>query len=166
MDYFIAHPIATPSLKTQLAETFGGDVQIAFEEKNTLWSVIRQVKVSFISRFETLLDEVEPQEGFALAGIRDITVMKLGAICGREEYKDYIDLACLARHTDPRSWISWWQEVYPNQDFTSWLVALSAISTAPLAQTEVYGEYCDVPIASTLIQTAKDITAYAEHLFG
>ena len=33
----------------------------------------------------------------------------------QEEYKDYFDLACITA-TDVRSWASWWQEVYPEQD--------------------------------------------------
>lgn len=166
LDYFIAEPIATPLLKERLAGRFGSKVQITFEEKNTLWTTIEGVKVSFISRFETLLDEAARTDGLVLAGLRDITLMKLSAICSREEYKDYFDLACLAQHTDVRSWLSWWQEIYPNQDFTSWLVALGAVDSVPPVPLDALSACQSVSVSKTLLETARTLTEYAERMVG
>jgi len=142
LDYFIANPIDTLALKNKLAEIFSETtVEILFETKDTLWCVIDGVNVSFISRFDALLEMPQPADSFRLAGIKDITVMKLVAICGREEYKDYFDLACIAKETDVRSWISWWQEVYPEQDIMSWAVALSAVDSIQKIPLEIAEDF-------------------------
>lgn len=165
LDYFSNEPIDTTSLKKQLTDSFGA-VEVTFEEKNTLWTTIDGVKVSFISRFETLLDEPVDTDGLVLAGVRDITIMKLNAICGREEYKDYFDLACLTQHTDIRSWMSWWEAVYPNQDATSWLVALGAVGSVPSVPLETGDAYENLSVPNTLLQAARDITKHAERMLG
>jgi len=164
LDYFTAHPIDTPSLKEKLQEHFGTRTRVTFEEKNTLWVSIDSVKVSFISRFDKLLDPAEKEDVFSLAGLRDITVMKLGAICGREEYKDYFDLACLSQCTDVRLWREWWEEVYPNQDSTSWLIALSAVDSLPSVPLRIFDTYNKLEVSKTILQTAKDITAHSERM--
>ena len=66
-------------------------------------------------------------DAFRLAQMKDITIMKLSAICGREEYKDYFDLACIATVTDSRSWNKWWQKVYKNNDPISYIIALANV---------------------------------------
>lgn len=163
LDYFTPQAIDTTLLKSTLMEHVP-EMSVTFEEKNTLWVDIKGVKVSFISRFEKLLDEVERVEEFPLASPRDITVMKLNALCGRDEYKDYFDIACLAKDSDIRSWIAWWEEVYPNQDFTSWVVALSAVDSVTPVPLDIFGEYKNLPVSKTILQVARDITEYAEKI--
>lgn len=126
LDYFINKNIDTFLLKNQILEKFDGySVQFVFEEKNTLWCVIDGVKVSFISRFDVLIKEAIVLDGFRLATLDDLVAMKLLAICGREEYKDYFDLACLSAITDIREWNNWWQKVYKNSDPISFMIALA-----------------------------------------
>ena len=85
LDYFINKEIDTLKLRNEIFQTFPSvNTHILFEEKNTLWCSIDNIKVSFISRFDDLLEPVEVVDGFRLAGVKDITVMKLSAICGRE----------------------------------------------------------------------------------
>jgi len=126
LDYFINQDIDTFKLKNIIQNAFiGKQIEFTFEEKNTLWCIIDKVKVSFISRFDPLIDDVLITENFRLAQINDLVVMKLSAICGREEYKDYFDLACLANITDVRLWNTWWQKVYKNSDPISFMIALA-----------------------------------------
>lgn len=154
LDYFVAKPIDTMALKKKMQEVFSlVKIEILFEEKNTLWCVIDGVKVSFISRFDALLDPVEVLDDFRLIGMKDLTVMKLMAVCGREEYKDYFDLACIALETDIRSWVFWWQEIYPEQDVISWVVALSAVS-----------EVQEIPLEIEEIFRSKDVSGSIEHV--
>lgn len=156
LDYFIAQPINTLLLKQKIMETFPFvAVEILFEEKNTLWCIIDGVKISFISRFVPLIGPVEIIENFRLADIKDITVMKLAAVCGREEYKDYFDLACIAIETDIRSWVFWWQEAYPEQDVMSWVVALSAVSGVQ-----------EIPLESQAGIKGKDVVGRIEQVVG
>ncbi len=164
LDYFINAQIDTLKLKDRLFEIFAkADVRILFEEKNTLWCSINGVKISFIYRREPLIDEVHVVQNFRLARVKDITVMKLSAICGREEYKDYFDLACLASVTDVRSWVPWWEAAYPNADYTSFLVALSYADKIKHIPLEVFDTYKDIDVTKTLFSVTNDITTYISH---
>lgn len=159
LDYFSAKPIDTISLKRDISETFSSvKTEILFEEKNTLWCMINGVKVSFISRFDPLFDPAETIDCFRLAGIKDITAMKLMAVCGRDEYKDYFDLACIADATDVRSWMYWWQETYPNQDMTSWIVALSAADMVKKVPIEISEKYKSKDVVSDMKRVVQEIT--------
>lgn len=159
LDYFIAKPIDTISLKGNISETFSSvKTEILFEEKNTLWCMINGVKVSFISRFDPLLDPVETVDCFRLAGMKDIVVMKLMAVCGRDEYKDYFDLACIADETDVRSWIYWWQGIYPNQDMTSWIVALSAADMIKKVPIEISEKFKGKDVVGDMKRVVQEIT--------
>ncbi len=123
LDYFIQSHIDTNQLKAQLITLFP-NIIITYEEKDTLWCRIDEVKLSFIHRASLLVDTPKDEEGFRIAGVGDIVVMKLKAICEREEYKDYYDLAILSEMTDVREWTTLWQKVYPHSDPLSWIVAL------------------------------------------
>ncbi|HEX8946781.1 MAG TPA: nucleotidyl transferase AbiEii/AbiGii toxin family protein [Candidatus Paceibacterota bacterium] len=161
LDYFINAAIDTTVLKALVRDAFAGhDVAFPFETTNTLWCSIDGVKVSFISRFDPLLEPVEMLGGIRVASLEDITVMKLAAICGREEYKDYFDLACLANATDPRAWIGWWQSAYPRADYTSFLVALGAADSVPNVQLMVFGACQNTDVVATLARVTADITAF------
>ncbi|MEK7568554.1 MAG: nucleotidyl transferase AbiEii/AbiGii toxin family protein [Patescibacteria group bacterium] len=159
LDYFIAKPIDTLALKKSLVDIFQKTtVEILFETKDTLWCVIDGVKISFISRFNTLLEPVNSTDFFRLASIKDITVMKLVAICGREEYKDYFDLACIAKETDVRSWISWWQDVYPEQDIMSWVVALSAVDSIQKVPLEIAEDFRNKDVSGIIKGVVREVT--------
>ncbi len=167
LDYFIPKPIDTRELKTRINEIFASSkVEVLFEQKNTLWCMIDGVKVSFISRFDTLIDPVQTVDCFRIAGVKDITVMKLGAVCGREEYKDYFDLACIAKETDVRSWISWWQEVYPTQDITSWVVALSAVDSVQKIPLDITESFRTEDTSADIKSVVQEVTKQAQILGG
>ena len=159
LDYFIAKPIDTLALKNTLNDTFSSEkVEILFETKNTLWCVIDGVKVSFISRFDALLEPAQPIDFFRFASVKDITVMKLVAVCGREEYKDYFDLACITKATDVRSWASWWQEVYPEQDIMSWIVALSAVDSIQKIPLEIAEDFKNKDVSGVVKSIVREVT--------
>jgi len=67
--------------------------------------------------------------------------MKLNAVCGRDEYKDYYDLAELSTLTGFREWPVFWAKVYPKSDPISWIVALAHI-----------GSVVDVPLWRNSVQ--------------
>ena len=126
--------------------------------------MIDGVKVSFISRIDTLLAPVQVADCFRIAGMKDITVMKLLAICGREEYKDYFDLACIAKQVDARSWIAWWQEVYPSQDITSWVVALSAVDSVQKIPLDITESFKTEDVSRDIKRVAEEVTKQAQIL--
>ncbi len=145
LDYFINSHIDTIELKKQILDIFvDKNIEFVFEQKDTLWCIVDGVKVSFISRFDNLLGEVSDVGDFRLVSIKDILLMKLSAICSREEYKDYFDLACISQITDVRSWVSWWQEVYKNSDPISFIIALSAIDQIPIITLDTRNEFINI----------------------
>lgn len=161
LDYFINKPIDTERLKSRLMETFSpSKVEIIFQEKDTLWVSINGVKVSFITRPSSLLEPIVDQESFRLAQLKDITAMKLSAICSREEYKDYFDLACLASVTDVRSWLSWWGELFPNSDPISWVVALSAVDQIQVTPLDVQSDFLQIDPSKIIKKSEEEIVKF------
>lgn len=163
LDYFSPQHIDTTVLKTHIANSFDAHtVEITFEEKDTLWCSIDGIKVSFITRREVLLKPVLVADTFRLASIEDLTVMKLSAICGRDEYKDYFDLACISQITDVRSWITWWQNVYSNVDVTSWIVALGSSEMVPPVPLEIQKDFTETNVTRRLASTVTEITNFLQ----
>lgn len=163
LDYFINKSIDTELLKQQLTEIFGVEnVGIAFQEKNTLWVNIDGVRVSFITRLSALLDTVINEDCFRLAQLKDITVMKLGAICGRDEYKDYFDLACISTVSDVRSWVSWWQELFPNSDPISWIVALSAVDQIQSMPLDIQTDFHSIDTIKIIKKSELEIVKFIQ----
>lgn len=165
LDYFIAKQFDTLSLKSQIIQIFPQEtVEIIFEQKSTLWCVISGVKVSFIFRQNLLLDPIESIDCFRIASIRDITVMKLSAVCGREEYKDYFDLVCISKITDVRSWIQWWSEVNIKEEITSWVVALGAIDLIPKVPLDIALDFRNIDVPKEIKKIVDEITRQVELL--
>ena len=163
LDYFTSDHIDTKKLKNLLNKILPtSKINFVFEEKDTLWCTIDDVKVSFISRLEKLLKPVKETEYFKLASIEDITIMKLSAIVGREEYKDYFDLACLSEITDTRSWISWWAQVYPQSDPISFIIALSALANIKPVPLQINENFHKINVSVTLQKAVLNIQKFFE----
>jgi predicted nucleotidyltransferase component of viral defense system len=160
LDYFIPRHIDTQKLKDTLLNLFP-HIIFTYEEIDTLWCSIEEVKVSFISRLAPCLDAFQDEEGFRIAGVHDLVVMKLNAICGRDEYKDYYDLAELATLTDAREWPALWGKVYPQSDLIAWIVALShvgSVAHVPLRGHTVRSNQEVEEIIQTLV---KELSPFA-----
>lgn len=145
LDYFTPLHIDTEKLKYSLLELFP-QILFTYEEVDTLWCTIDGVKASFISRPTPSLDKPQEENGFRLAGVRDLVVMKLNAVCGRDEYKDYYDLAELTTLTDAREWPVLWGKVYPASDPISWIVALSHVRNVT-----------EVPLRGKTLRSKKEV---------
>lgn len=140
LDYFISKHIDTKKLKELLLELFPEAV-FPYEDVDTLWCTVDGVKVSFISRLVPMLGALQDEEGFRMASIQDLVVMKLSAVCGRDEYKDYYDLAELAKLSDGRTWPVFWKQTYPESDPIAWIVALSHVgSVSPIPLRPLRGK--------------------------
>lgn len=161
LDYFINENIDTLKLKDLITEKFKDkQIQFVFEDKNTLWSVVDGVKISFISRFDPLMKEVIIVDSFRLASIEDLVVMKLNAICGREEYKDYFDLGCLSIITDIRLWVIWWQRVYINSDPISFIIALANTNNIIKIPLSIHDKFKDININEVLSDVVFEIKKF------
>jgi len=163
LDYFSTTKFLVEELKNQLAQLWSARaVLITYEAPQTLWYEVDGVQVSFIYRRTPLLQPVYEENNWRLATLRDITVMKLLAICSREEYKDYFDLACLSQQTDVRSWVHWWEDAYPEQDITSWLMALGNYDTVLEIPLHVTAEFTKLSVAPQLRTVCSELTAYVQ----
>lgn len=158
LDYFINKNIDTLKLRNTLFELFKNQkIEITYEDKNTLWCIIDGVKVSFISRFDPLIDPIFVVDNFRLAGISDLIVMKLSAVCGRDEYKDYFDLACISTLTDIRLWNDWWQKVYKNSDPISYIIALANVNNVLDVPLDIADNFKNISVKNMLSKTVLDI---------
>ena len=163
LDYFTPKRFDTDALRTSIQSIFENrHLSVDYEAPHTLWCTIDGIKVSFISREVPLLQPPIVLNQFVLASMSDITVMKLLAVCSREEYKDYVDLACLSCETDVRSWPLWWKDVYPGQDLTSWLVALSAVDSILEIPLVLRDSYVIPPVVGTIKHVVTDLTEYLQ----
>lgn len=147
LDYFTPEHIDTTKLKSLLLGIFP-KITFTYEDVDTLWCDIDGVKISYIARPVALLDTPQEEGHFRIAGPRDLVVMKLNAVCGRDEYKDYYDLAELATQTDAREWGAWWARVYPESDPIAWMVALSHV-----------GSVAPVPLRGSTIRSYQEVEA-------
>ena len=163
LDYFTNSAFDVEIMRVRLQNIFtDGKLSFDYEAKNTLWCTIDGVKVSFITRKNSCIESPQVFDQFVLASVPDITVMKLLAVCSREEYKDYFDLACISRETDIRSWIAWWNQVYGEQDVTSWLVALGSVDRIPEIPLVVQDTYDAPPVVSTIAKVLVELTEYIQ----
>jgi hypothetical protein len=161
LDYFTPNDIDTVALFTDIVNALPERQCLkTFEAPNTLWISIDGIKLSFIKRKQPLLEEVIPEGAFRLASLADITIMKLAAICGRDEYKDYFDLSYLAEKTDVRCWPSWWIEVSPESDALSWLVALAHVSEVTEMSLKGARLKSKSQVESGLRKTVQEINKY------
>ncbi len=159
LDYFTQKNIDTIQLKNIILTIYPTAI-FTYEEVNTLWCSIDGVKCSFISRATPLLEEASNEEHFRLAGISDLTVMKLQAISGRDEYKDYFDLACLTEAGDVRNWVSWWTNVAPQSDPISWISALSYVEKIEEVPLKTFIQMDKKEVEKKLLASVIEITSF------
>jgi hypothetical protein len=158
LDYFTRDEFLVEELKEQLMVLWESrGYKMVYEAPGTLWCEVDGVKVSFIRRSVDLLESAEQIDDICLAGLSDIVIMKLLAICSREEYKDYFDLASLSKLTDTEEWLGWWEKIYPTQDPSSWLIALGVVDLVPPIPLLVMSEYESLEVANTIKDLAFKI---------
>ena len=92
-DFFIPDNIDTEVLFGKCQEIFSWkQIQKIHEEKNTLYIIVDEVKISFFTYTHAPIAPVIESEYFHIYSIEDIWAMKLWAIQNRASNKDYVDL--------------------------------------------------------------------------
>ena len=95
-DFFIDSDIDTNELFIKILEEFKNEKVIkTFEEKNTLYVEINDIKISFMAYKYDLLEKLIETEYLNLLSDIDISAMKLWTIQNRATNKDYVDLYCI-----------------------------------------------------------------------
>ena len=92
-DFFINKDINTEILFKEILEEFQYEKIIkTYEENNTLYIEINDIKISFMTYKYDLLERLIETEYLNLLSDIDISAMKLWAIQNRATNKDYVDL--------------------------------------------------------------------------
>lgn len=93
-DFFTDKPLDTNKLFLEVSKLFDGfKIQKTQEEKDTLSIFLNdKIKISFFTYPYNIVDQLIDSGYFRLASTKEIGCMKLSAITGRAEMKDYVDL--------------------------------------------------------------------------
>ena len=89
-DFFIPDDFDTSTIINRLTQI--GSYQRDNEEKNTINGSLNGVRISFFGYRYDIIDDFKTFNKIRLAGLKDIAAMKLEAIAGWGNKKDFIDL--------------------------------------------------------------------------
>ena len=93
-DFFSDKDINTDELVVSLNES--GVFKRTYEKQNTLYGELNGIRISFIKYDYPLVRKVIRDQYFSIAGLEDISAMKLSAILSRGTKKDFVDMfSCL-----------------------------------------------------------------------
>jgi predicted nucleotidyltransferase component of viral defense system len=116
LDLFSHNYLDQSNIRDELIDQFGS--QLLFEEGHKKWALfcfIRDVKVDIIHYPHHLIDSIQDFEGLRLYSDKDISAMKIQAILGRAQKKDFYDLYELLQHHSLEDIVDWHKAKYPNQ---------------------------------------------------
>ncbi len=116
LDLFSHNHFDKSTIREELFELF--EDQVATEEGHQKWAVycfIRDIKVDLIHYPHDPIDRIQHFEGLRLYSDKDISAMKIQAVLGRGQKKDFYDLYELLQHHPLQQIIDWHKEKYPNQ---------------------------------------------------
>lgn len=105
-------------IKQSLEREFGKcflseNIQAGF----ALFAAIHNVKTDILHYPHSLIAEIEVVDGVRMYSNKDIAAMKVNAMLGRGQKKDFFDLAELLKQYTLAEIISWHRLKYPDQQF-------------------------------------------------
>lgn len=114
-DFFTSSDIDNNKLDSKLSEI--AVFKRTYEDRNTLYGELNDVKVSFIKYDYPLLEELASDAYFHIAGLKDISSMKLSAILSRGTKKDFIDLFFLFKTYSLKEILGFYSEKFNQSDY-------------------------------------------------
>ena len=114
-DFFTSSDIDNNILDSKLSKI--GVFIRTYEDRNTLYGELNDVKVSFIKYDYPLLEELASDAYFHIAGLKDIASMKLSAILSRGSKKDFIDLFFLLKSYSLKEILGFYGEKFKQSDY-------------------------------------------------
>lgn len=96
LDFFSTTPLNTLILQQQL--TLQGKFTLDQEAAGTLHGTLNHVKLSFLEYSYPLLEPLSSYEGIAIAGLKDLSAMKLEAIAARGKKRDFFDVYAISKN--------------------------------------------------------------------
>ena len=124
IDLFSLNSFSPQELYEELKNIFS--VTITMERKNTMLTIINDVKTDFITHAYPLLQEPIQQEGIRMLGLQDIAAMKLHAIIqSGKRLKDFIDIYFLLAHYSMQQMVDFFSIKY---QYMNPMIALKAVN--------------------------------------
>jgi predicted nucleotidyltransferase component of viral defense system len=157
IDLFTQDDLNSQSLGALLKSKF--QTRLDYEGKNTLLSVINNIKVDFIKHPYSFVKPPITEEEIRFLSREDIAAMKLNAIINSgQRLKDFIDIYFLLEYFSINDMLRFFETKYPN---TNSLIALKAVS-----YFDDIDEFADKPKMSkpvTLKQIKQRINQALQH---
>ena len=116
LDLFVNENFKQKEIEMALEREFGSEfvyepTKITF----ALFCMIQSIKVDIVNYPHPILKPIELMEGISFYDNADISAMKINAILGRGNKKDFFDLAELLKHYSLGQIMEWHKKKYPNQ---------------------------------------------------
>jgi len=128
---------------------------ILSESKNIHVYSINGIKVDFVNYKYPWIDDAICEDGILLAGIRDITAMKIAAIIGRGTKKDFIDIAFLLQRFSLKEILDFYSLKY---DDGSIFMAMKSLTYFDDAESDIMP---DMLMKKSWKQVKKEIMFHA-----
>lgn len=116
LDLFSPTPFENQEVATDLTTEFGDS--FVWEDTHARFGIfcyIGGVKVDIVRNPHPLIGERQIVDGIRMFSLEDLMAMKIQAILGRGQKKDFWDIAELLHHFSVTDFISAHQKKYPNQ---------------------------------------------------
>ena len=114
-DFFTRNDINIDKLDVLLNKT--GVFRRTYEEQNTLYGELNGIRVSFIKYDYPLIQDVIRDQNLSVAGLMDISAMKLSAILSRGTKKDFVDLFFLFRIFQLKEMFGFYEKKYKSEGY-------------------------------------------------
>jgi len=104
------------NIESELIREFGSDFDYESGHKNLgIFCYIQKVKVDIVYFPYLPIAAIEVEDKIRFYSIADIAAMKIQAILGRAQKKDFWDLYEILQHYPLRQLIDWHKQKYPSQ---------------------------------------------------
>lgn len=116
LDLFVNENFKQKEIEMALEREFGSE--FVYEPTKITFAVfcmIQSIKVDIVNYPHPILKAIELMEGISFYDNADISAMKINAILGRGNKKDFFDLAELLKHYSLGQIMEWYKKKYPNQ---------------------------------------------------
>ncbi len=126
-DWFTEEPLEDPLRLAGELRDSGIPFETSQVARGTLYGTVHGVRISFLQFQYRMLDPLLPWEEFGcrLAGLRDLSSMKLSAIAQRGSRKDFVDLYALGRSgLSLQDMLGWYCQKFGVEDIGHLLYAL------------------------------------------
>ena len=130
IDLFTHEPFDTVELANQLSQHLGDAFMQQSSNKSMLFCFVNEVKVDFVNTRIPLLFPTDLNDGFRIAQVKDIALLKFQAIMGRGGKKDFIDLYVLLQQYPLAELVELFSRKYPNTAVPQLLMSMTYFEDA------------------------------------